>query len=58
MVMSIGGFALLATSAYLTVEYLAAREAGDMAEFLFTDSILWYETFNIHYAVGVDGVSV
>lgn len=58
MVMSIGGFALLATSAYLTVEYLATREAGDMAEFLFTDSILWYETFNIHYAVGVDGVSV
>ncbi|MBR4970803.1 MAG: NADH-quinone oxidoreductase subunit M, partial [Paludibacteraceae bacterium] len=58
IVMSIGGLALLATSSYLTVEYLALREAGDMSEFLFTDSYLWYETFNIHYAIGVDGVSV
>lgn len=57
-VMSIGGFALLCTSAYLTIQYLDMREAGNTEEFLFTASYLWFETFNIHYAIGVDGVSV
>lgn len=57
-VMTIGGCALLATSAYLTVQFLQMRGAGANEAFLFTDSHLWYETFNIHYSVGVDGISV
>ena len=58
LVMSVGGLALLGLSAYLTIEYLQLREAGDTSEFLFTNSVLWYESLNIHYSVGVDGVSV
>ncbi len=57
-VMAIGGFALLATSAYLTITYLGMRESGVTDEFVFTQSVMWYEALNIHYAVGVDGVSV
>ncbi len=57
-VMAIGGFALLATSAYLTITYLGMRENGITDEFVFTQSVMWYEALNIHYSVGVDGVSV
>jgi NADH-quinone oxidoreductase subunit M len=57
-VMAIGGLALLAVSAYLTVDYLSLREGGDTQEFLYAASTTWYETLNIHYSVGVDGVSV
>lgn len=57
-VMAIGGLALLAVSAYLTVDYLSLREGGDTQEFLYAASTTWYETLNIQYSVGVDGVSV
>lgn len=57
-VMAIGGLALLAVSAYLTVAYLSLREGGDTQEFLYAASTTWYETLNIQYSVGVDGVSV
>jgi NADH-quinone oxidoreductase subunit M len=56
--MAVGAFAILATSVYLTIDFLAQRAAGNTADFLFTDSYVWYEYFNIHYAVGVDGISV
>lgn len=57
-VMAIGGLALLAVSAYLTVDYLSLRAGGDTQEFLYAASTTWYETLNIQYSVGVDGVSV
>ncbi|GHV65103.1 NADH dehydrogenase subunit M [Bacteroidia bacterium] len=34
------------------------RSAGNTAEMLFTFDAVWYATLNIHYAVGVDGISV
>ena len=59
VVMSVGGLALLAVSAYLTINYLKMRSGGDDSEFLFTNTpLLWFESLNIHYAVGVDGISV
>ena len=58
LVMAAGSLAILGVSAYLTTEFLSLRAAGDTSEFLFTDSYVWYETFNIHYAIGVDGISV
>ncbi|MBR3519295.1 MAG: NADH-quinone oxidoreductase subunit M [Paludibacteraceae bacterium] len=57
-IMSIGGFALLCTSAYLTIQFLELRQIDSTSEFLFTESAMWYERFNIHYSVGVDGISV
>ncbi len=38
--------------------YLAERRAGNMAEILFVQDNLWYESLNIHFYIGVDGVSV
>jgi len=49
---------LLGLSAYLCIEFLNLRQAGESAEMLFTGSWLWYAPLNIHLAVGVDGISV
>lgn len=57
-VMTVGGACLLANSAYLTIQFLQMRANGASEAFLFTDSYMWYEAFNIHYSIGVDGVSV
>ncbi len=38
--------------------YLAARRAGNTAEILFIQDNVWYESLNIHFFIGVDGVSV
>jgi NADH-quinone oxidoreductase subunit M len=48
----------LLLSAALIYLYLSARQAGNTAEMLFIKDIVWFKSFNIHYAVGVDGISV
>lgn len=45
-------------AAVLIFWYLALRKAGATEEFLFRDSVVWFESLNIRYAVGVDGISV
>ena len=57
-VMVAGSSALLALSVYLVFAFLGMRAAGNTAEMLFTDSLVWYAPLNIHYSVGVDGISV
>ena len=57
-VMVVGSSLLLALSIYLTIDYLALREAGNTAEMLYTASTPWYAPLNICYSVGVDGISV
>jgi len=57
-VMACGASVLLALAATLVALYLKARSGSDTATFLFADSHVWYEPLNIHYSVGVDGVSV
>ena len=57
-VMVAGSSALLALSVYLVFAVLGMRAAGNTAEMLFTDSLVWYAPLNIHYSVGVDGISV
>jgi len=42
----------------LTVMFLGQRSAGNDAEMLFTADVLWFAPLNIHYSVGVDGISV
>ncbi|MBR4403448.1 MAG: NADH-quinone oxidoreductase subunit M [Flavobacteriales bacterium] len=53
-----GASALLVLTVYLTVDFLLQRAAGNTAEMLYTASVMWFEPLNIHYAVGVDGISV
>ena len=57
-VMVAGSLALLALAIYLVFHYLGLREAGATDAMLLTDSVVWYAPLNIHYAVGVDGISV
>jgi NADH-quinone oxidoreductase subunit M len=57
-VMATGASVLLALAVYLVFAYTGERATGNTAEMLFTDSRVWFEPLNIHYAVGVDGVSV
>lgn len=38
--------------------YLAERKAGNIEEVLFLQDFVWYKSFNIHYVIGVDGISV
>jgi len=56
---SVVGMGLQLISAItLILLFLAERRAGNMAEILFVQDNLWYETLNIHFYIGVDGVSV
>lgn len=58
VVSAIGMSIQLILSGLLVYLYLAERNAGNQAEMLFTYDALWFPTLNIHYAVGVDGISV
>jgi NADH-quinone oxidoreductase subunit M len=57
-VMTLGASLLMILSGVLTYMYLADRAAGNTAEMLYTATTVWYPAFNIHYSVGVDGISV
>ena len=50
--------ASVALSVALVAMYLGERSAGNGAEMLFTADAVWYAPLNIHYSVGVDGISV
>lgn len=57
-VMVTGSALLLALSVYLTIDFIALRNAGETAPMLYTASVTWYKPLNICFSVGVDGVSV
>ena len=57
-VMVTGASLLLGLAIALVFVYLGLRADGQTAEMLLTDSHVWYAPLNIHYAVGVDGISV
>ena len=57
-VMVAGSTALLLLSAWLTVAFIEARNAGNTDVMLFTYSTPWFRPLNIAYSVGVDGISV
>lgn len=48
----------LLLSALLIFLYVSARNGGNTDEMLFVRDLVWFKTFNIHYNVGVDGISV
>jgi NADH-quinone oxidoreductase subunit M len=58
LVSAIGMGIQLILAFVLVFLYLSEREAGNTAQMLFSYDALWFPTLNIHYAVGVDGVSV
>ncbi len=58
VVAAIGMGIQLLLAAYLVFAYLDQRSAGNMAQMLFTYDAVWFPSLNIHYSVGVDGISV
>lgn len=58
VISAIGMTFQLIVSAIIILWYLAERNAGNTAEILFASNYVWYETLNIHFYIGVDGVSV
>lgn len=57
-VMVTGSTLLLLLSAWLTVDFISCRNAGNNDIMLYTASWPWYEKLNIALSVGVDGISV
>lgn len=53
-----GASLLLLLATALLFMYLGERNAGNTADMLYTASTVWYAPLNIHYSVGVDGISV
>lgn len=58
LVSAIGMGVQMILSFVLIYLYLKERAAGNTAAMLFTYDALWFPTLNIHYALGVDGISV
>ena len=58
MVSAIGMGIQLLLAVALVFMYLAERKAGNTAEMLFSHSYVWFESLNIKYNIGVDGISV
>jgi len=54
----VGSTILLGLAIALVVIFMSERAAGNTAEMLFTFDKVWFPTLNIHYSVGVDGISV
>ena len=48
----------LTNAAILIISYLMQRNAGMTAEMLFVKDVVWFPSLNIHYLIGVDGISV
>ena len=58
LVSAVGMGIQLILAVVLLFMYLAERKAGNTAEMLFLHSYTWYESLNIKYSIGVDGISV
>jgi NADH-quinone oxidoreductase subunit M len=48
----------LISAATLIILFLLERKAGNTSEMLFVKDLIWFPSLNIHYLIGVDGVSV
>ena len=57
VIAAIGMFVQFAMSINLIFAYAREKMVNDEI-MVFTHDLLWFEKFNIHYAVGVDGISV
>lgn len=58
MISAIGMGIQLVISLYLLFAYLGERKGGNIEEVVFAKSVVWFESLNINYDIGVDGISV
>lgn len=57
-VVAVGMGIQLIQSINLVFTFLAERKAGNNAEVLFSKSYTWYQSLNIQFSIGVDGIAV
>ncbi|MCX6256707.1 MAG: NADH-quinone oxidoreductase subunit M [Bacteroidia bacterium] len=58
VIAAIGMGCQLVLAAVLIFTYLAIRRAGNTDEMVLTQTLNWFPSLNITYAIGVDGISV
>ncbi len=58
LISAIGMGIQLMMAGFLVYMYLTTRGAGNTAEMLFMQDYVWFPSLNIHYLIGVDGISV
>jgi NADH-quinone oxidoreductase subunit M len=58
IIAAVGMCLQLVLSAILIFLYISERHSGNTSEMLFIRDVVWFKSLNIHYAVGVDGISV
>ena len=58
LISAVGMFIELVQSIRLVFMYMAERASGNNAEMIFQKSYQWFESINIQYNVGVDGIAV
>ncbi|MBC8265418.1 MAG: NADH-quinone oxidoreductase subunit M [Flavobacteriales bacterium] len=58
VISAVGMFIQLLLSIKLVFDYIAERASGNTSEMVFQKSYQWFESINIQYNVGVDGISV
>ncbi len=58
LISATGMFIELIQSVRLVFMYMAERASGNTSEMVFQKSYQWFESINIQYNVGVDGISV
>ena len=54
----IGSVAQFIASFGLLIDYWKERAAGNTSQFLFETDFIWFAPLNIHYHLGVDGISI
>ena len=54
----VGASVLMVLAIWLVSIFLQTRGAGDTSEMILRSDVMWYAPFNVHLALGVDGVSV
>ena len=57
IVAALGMLVQFAMAINLVFAYIREKQINDDI-MVFTRDLTWFETFNIHYAIGVDGISV
>jgi len=58
IVSAVGMGIQLALAVFLVFYYFSIRGAGNLHEMIMTSDYSWFPSLNIHYFVGVDGISV
>ena len=54
----VGASVLMVLAIWLVSIFLQTRGAGDTSEMILRSDVMWYAPFNVHLALGVDGMSV